>query len=394
MGLAKRRLEEIESRGASFIGDKFVCADCVGDRALKDFIQENGTAKNCDYCGEVNPVVLVDDVVEKIVEGIKTEYDEPGNGLGWASEEGGWLGSTIDTWDILEDLEVAENESLFNDIREAITAEIWCGSEFYGLTHHKRLLYGWQAFGEILKHERRFFAVGKPKEIDDPYDELASPEEVLSAISDALRELDLIRRLAQNTDIFRARLHKSGEILSTVEQLGPPPKKLASANRMNGQGIPICYGAFDAETALAEVGFPNQKNDATVAIFTTMLELDVVDLTKLPKVPSIFDEDLRHLRPLVRFLHDFVEDLIKPIDPADAAVEYLPTQMVTEHFRYGMDLEIKGVIYPSSRRSGGSSCALFFDNDECNPQVESWKAKTQSLNFRADSVKVFSGSGQ
>jgi len=88
MGGSKRLMEEIEARGASFIGDRYVCAFCLEDSALKAFVRENVSRYRCDYCGRRRPSVKADEVVELIVEGLRTEYEDPNNVMGWDSGEG------------------------------------------------------------------------------------------------------------------------------------------------------------------------------------------------------------------------------------------------------------------------------------------------------------------
>ena len=38
-------------------------------------------------------------------------------------------------------------------------------------------------------------------------------------------------------------------------------------------------------------------------------------------------------RTWLRFLAAFADDLARPIDPSDAPIEYIPTQIMTEHIR-------------------------------------------------------------
>jgi len=69
---------------------------------------------------------------------------------------------------------------------------------------------------------------------------------------------------------------------------------------MSPAGIAHFYGAFDAETAIAEVwdGPRAGREVVTVGKFTNPTTLPVVDLARLPEVPSLFDAERRHLRPV------------------------------------------------------------------------------------------------
>ncbi len=63
----------------------------------------------------------------------------------------------------------------------------------------------------------------------------------------------------------------------------------------------------------------------------------MIDLAALPEIPSIFDEARRHLRPPLRFLHEFSWRISAPVRTAARTeaemVEYVPTQIVSEYFR-------------------------------------------------------------
>jgi hypothetical protein len=96
----------------------------------------------------------------------------------------------------------------------------------------------------------------------------------------------------------------------------------------------------------------------------------VLDLTRIPDIPSIFDATSNYQRPPLIFLHDFLADFTKKVvKDGREHIEYVPTQVITEYFRRvfrdGEGDELKGIIYPSPRTESGISWVLFFDNDDC-----------------------------
>lgn len=391
MGATKRLLERIESRRADFVGANYVCGWCVKDETLQAYVRQNADGTRCDYCEREGGSVLVDDLMDIIMEGVFREYDDPLNELGWDSEDGRWVGDTIDKWDLIADLDITENSALYEDIVSAITLDEWCEQDAYVLPKHERLAYGWRTFSEMVKHENRYYYSRRKRGQDEYHDpDEMSPEELLIALEDTIEELALVVVLPAGTAIVRARQHDGEEAYTTVEQLGPPPKDKASANRMSSQGIPMFYGAFDDATALAEVHYPGNRRAATVATFVTARDVNIVDLSSLPGVPSIFDADHAHLRSITRFIRDFMADFSKPILETDAAIEYVPTQIVTEHIRHAMSGNIKGVIYPSSKFPDGKSCVLFVTNEECRePGEESYPTNERYLEFVPASVRQF-----
>ena len=131
-----------------------------------------------------------------------------------------------------------------------------------------------------------------------------------------------------------------------------------------------------------------------VGAFETLENIHVLDLTNIPSVPSLFSPS-RYLRPILKFLHSFADDLSKPIKKDDRVhTEYVPTQIVTEYFRYSLHREggplIRGILYPSSRAKGSISCVLFFTREECGAiPVEKFMRKKQWLRFVPRSHKIF-----
>ncbi len=133
----------------------------------------------------------------------------------------------------------------------------------------------------------------------------------MDEIAGIVSELDLIRRIPPGTMIIRARPHQDHEQFETVECLGPPPKEYAiHANRMSPSGIVMFHGSDTETTALSEI---EQTGIATIADFRTPKEFKVLNLTRIPAIPSIFDATLKHQRQPIIFLHEFLSDLTRKV---------------------------------------------------------------------------------
>lgn len=379
MGLAKTLWMEAIERGYDYI-DKYVCSKCFHiDKSVQAFIYNNATQYLCDYCGKKSkkkPIAApLEKVIGLIVEGIKTEWGDPNNeGVGWCSAEGGWVGaSVIDTYDLLinefgfGDL----HDNLFKDILNTINCEQWCQIDPYSLSPHDQLYYDWERFSEQVKYHTRYvFYRIKEKKSNFEFEEKSEPHKILDYIGSIIKEFGLIRTLSIGSIFVRARVHGKDDKYSSVEELGPPPREKSISTRMSPVGIPIFYGSTDEKIAIVETYNNDAKSNslATVATFKTLKKFKVLDLTKLPEVPSIFDECNRHLRTPLIFLHSFLRDVTRPIKKDGREhIEYVPTQIVSEYFRYvfrdSKKAPIKGIIYPSSIVNRGASCALFFEND-------------------------------
>lgn len=131
----------------------------------------------------------------------------------------------------------------------------------------------------------------------------------------------------------------------------------------------MMYAADDENTALAETAA--KSGTYVVGDFVIERDILVLDLTRLPPVPSIFAELLDSLeydpRPRLGFLHRINMEISRPIARDDRVhVEYVPTQVVTEYARTAVTIEgqkVDGIRYQSSRHGTGTALVLFADQD-------------------------------
>jgi len=398
MGYMKNLMIQQESQGWSFIGDKYVCPKCIDDYALARFIRANAVKKTCDYCGrrsKTRPIAApVDNVMTEISAGIRSEWRHPDSvGVPYESAEGGYQGNVIDTYDLINDKlwDVFTNEDLRQDIIGSFDAQgaMWCDRHFWTLPPQKALRYGWEEFTKLVKHHIRYVFL---RASDDNrnyrgYEEIP-PNLFLETLGQVIEEAGLVRMLPSNTRLFRARVHKRSKTLQNALDLGPPPAdKAVYSNRMSPAGVSMFYGAFDRKTAIAEIldGSVKSGRVVTIAAFEIARTFPVLDLTKLPQVPSIFDSEERHKRPGIIFLRGFSTDLSRRIEKDGREhIEYVPTQVVTEYFRHvHIDQElgkIRGILYRSSQNSSGECCVMFFQNEQCCEIAPNWNSVTEEYN--------------
>jgi len=372
-------IKELKIEGINYTGNKYVCDKCFGDYALQEYIRENAVSDTCDYCGRSSDdneiAAQLHEVVGFILQGIRYEWDEPVNCVGWCSQEGGWVGvSVIDTHDLFADeLELdIQHDSLFSDIIDSIDIYEWCQGDPYSLPPGEEMFYDWKEFADQIKHRIRyvFFRVLR-RDRRDVFDK-RQPHVILNKLGELVNELGLINSLLAGTEFIRARISEK-KLRPTVKELGPPPlHKAIYSNRMSPAGIPMFYGSIDEKTAIAETYDKKDKKKryVTVAAFRTMKDFKILDLTQLPDFPSLFDERKRHLRAPLIFLRSFLADFSKPIKKdGQEHIEYVPTQVVTEYFRHifrdGSRDVVRGILYPSARRKTGKSCVLFFEDKDC-----------------------------
>jgi hypothetical protein len=284
------------------------------------------------------------------------------------------------------------NDKLYWDIANAFDDDSWVPINHCSLRYNDALRMGWQKFSHSLKHECRYFFHEKRDDIYNPSESIDTVE-ILHHLKDSINELCLIQVISQGTNIFRAHISGLDEKLSGAERLGSPPVAYAKLpNRMSPAGISMFYGAYDINVAITETYKPTPKEKkATVAKFCPTRDLNVIDLSNVLPVPSIFDSQNRDKRERIKFINDFIMDISNPIDREEKShVDYVPTQVVCEYLKVAFDVQhqrlrgnevlatdsfleqvepnaksIDGLIYSSAQHDGGKAIVLFIDNTGC-----------------------------
>jgi len=186
----------------------------------------------------------------------------------------------------------------------------------------------------VIKHARRYFFSVPDEQRQGYYEEIA-PEEFLDRLGDLVTEIGLVQELPEDTYTFRVRVHDPELTFKSASELGTAPHAPYS-NRMSPAGIPMFYGAFEHGTAIAETYDPSlgPVMKITVRKWVTARKIPVLDLTRIPEVPSIFDSEKRGKRSGIIFLHEFTSELSRPIEKDGGGhIDYVPTQVMTEYFR-------------------------------------------------------------
>jgi hypothetical protein len=374
MGFAKNAAIAAEERGYAWT-DRALCPAHVDDYALKAVISANLSEPSCSYCSvagnDANPVAVPLDVfLEAFMVGVHLLYEDV-EASGVPIEEGERLTSVYDVENVVRSvLDHAvtardADEALAADIAAAMTTAQWVDRDWQRLSPDQVMQYSWESFKRLVKHSTRFFFSGV---LGDPAD-----DETLSA-SRFFQEL--ASALVQIPEIFprpcpvlyRGRMTATEPAIAknaTASELGPPPPEKAAANRMSPAGISMFYGATNLDTAIAEIGAHSSYGHAVTGEFTPAREIRLIDLTKLPELPSIFDNKLFEQYYTILFLHRFVQDLTLPIDlDGREHIDYVPTQAFTEYLRYSFPARADGLMFPSSQ-GPGAKVVVFYGPDFC-----------------------------
>ena len=390
--MAKEQWVRQMELGYSDVPDKNVCPVCITDYALKEFVRENADKNQCSYClqesDEPIAVALVE-LVDYICECIHTGWEDPAGSMAWEGREGGYQGASVYTGyelvtDQIEELFEMDNTEVLIDIACSLGDSTWCQVDPYGLRREEALTFSWEDFSNQVKHKSRYIFFRIDDEKRREYDiDMIPVSKMLDRMSDELlmvnEDIGIMKNLETNTKIFRARVHKKDENLSTAKDFGTVPVEDAKySNRMSPAGIPMFYGAFDLETAHQETIDESKVREGkiiSIATFNLLRPMMVLDLSNIPAVPSIFDKNGNHLRSSLIFLHGFIRELSKPIKKDGSEhIEYVPTQVFTEYIRHLFktysDGSIEGILYPSSRHEDGVACVLFIENEQCCDEIQ------------------------
>jgi len=332
----------------------YVCPECFPDAWLKRVVREHATADKCDLCRVSGPRIAapIESVVEHIKAWMSGSFTESIPVPWREGEPATWHpGTTWSTdellWDLLG-LDVRDRPKLLSALVDALGRERrWALADPAVFPEHERLRLNWAKFCWRIKHESRFFLLSDARE-----------RIALEELGRRCLTFGLIRTLPAGTRLIRAR-QQWHRAWTTPSDLGPPPGELAiQSNRMSPPGISLFYAADDEETALDEM---RQPGTYALAEFEILKPTPVLDLTRVPLVPSFFDPASRESRSSIVFLAQFAEEISRPIERDDRIhLEYIPTQVMTEYFRREFrDVRLLGIRYASAQRAGEVCTALF-----------------------------------
>lgn len=374
--------------------DGKVCHKCFDDTGISDFIKAEGKLKGCDYCKSKAKSHEISEVIEHINNCICTEYEDPANSMGWDGREGGYQGaSTYDSSDLLDEIGLyIENDDLRELVVDNLVHELWCHREPYQLTTDEELIYGWERFSKTVKHKCRYMFLKHEKVEQERSLDKVLVSRILDILADLFINHDMVVTLKSGKKIYRGRPIENDSFPMDLENLFSPPPELSKSSRMSPAGIPLLYAANEKETAIAEIGLKN--SDVVICKFEVLSDIQIVDLTKVPPVPSFFSHlSSRFSRPELIFLNNFLRDFIKPITKDGREhIEYVPTQIVSEYCKYNLKHKgkpIKGFAYPSSKHQDGISYCLFVDKYEAGAKLSQYlTTPTQILRLMPHSIKV------
>lgn len=312
----------------------FCCPECFNDRLLRREIIPSlkSTHGTCSFC-RTDDVDLVEPrelaIYFELLANIY-EQDPTGRSLvEWMKEDWQLFSHPI--------MDVAHANELLSEILD--DREIVRKPFIPSPTYTSDGLDQWEALRDEMMYRNRWF-------LDVPID-----TDRLASLLQLLPADNLPQRW------YRARI-RSGDDVYSIDNMGAPPRRLASHGRANPAGIPYLYLGSLPATAASEVR-PHTGEVAYVADFVIHDLLRAIDLRHPRQLVSPFGlsdaNEIGKLRANIPLLERLGEELTRPVLPSGAAIDYIPSQYLCEFIKTrGYD----GVVYRSSV-SEGINLALF-----------------------------------
>ncbi len=311
------------------------CPECIGDRGLTNniFPTLDRSSGTCSFCGSEGDDLVLPIALRDYFELLAAAYEEEPGGTKTLAE---WL---IEDWKILNhtNLDLAQARLLLAEILDdgEMARKFFKPFDDASFTP----VADWDTLKDELRYQNRYF-------LDEQLNKERLKALLPYLISDPLP-----------TTWYRARIMTSSD-LYPIDQMGAPPKGIASHGRANPSGIPYLYLASTPETGISEIR-PHTGEMACVAKFKVPDPSGIVDLRNPRKLvsPLILQEasEIVQLRADLPFLEKLGAELTRPILPRSAAIDYVPSQFLCEFIK---KQNFSGVLYDSSV-SDGMNLALF-----------------------------------
>lgn len=346
--------------------EKRVCHRCIGNKALSKYIRTNGEMKRCDYCGGRSRSIPFEEFFDVIMDGVSYAYSRAVDEL--PVEHGEYVGKTYSSDELIYD-ELSEeinpqNERILDDIVDLMPDEIWCDADPFDNEVEDLDFYSWEVFCKMVREKMRFVFYRVNTDDDYPND----PIGILDRIAKYTQEAKLTRRIDKHTKLFRCRVFSDDKWPTDPGNYAPPKPEHAVPGRMNASGIEMLYLTLEEETAKQET-YDRNREYAVVVQYRVEDPIYVLDLSRLDTMdlPSIFDRERRETAHAIKFLKQFADDISRPKVNVNIDTEYVPTQIMTEFFRYVRPKDrdrYDGILYKSTQNPGGKCLVLFMNRED------------------------------
>ncbi|MDT2600282.1 RES family NAD+ phosphorylase [Enterococcus hulanensis] len=228
----------------------------------------------------------------------------------------------------------------------------------------------WEDFTHSIKYENRFHS----QQIN-----LANLEFFLSYFEETVSE---------GEEFYRCRLNNDEKIFEEKD-LKAPPEGVASAGRLNPEGISRLYLCSEEETAIGEIR-ASRHDIVTIGKFQVKEKLRVLDLSNFDQINILstfgYSEFLKYYLNMDA-LKQISDELAKPVRSSDKSRDYLATQYISDFVKSITGEEkssYQGIKYRSTASETGYNLMLFKDSE-----IELVSQETKAIKY----IKYLYGKG-
>lgn len=359
-----------------------ICSNCVKDAFLSSLINTRSRGNGCFYCKQLAYCFPIEDLATLVDRVVAQQFINV-----WPYPSVEWLDTLHDvdpptpltafeviqslapfdagvTRDVIEILQrryadpachIEGKRGDFDDDVKFVPASITQG----------QWPQTWTKFEHTLKYEARYFNQENIDCLQEVFDRIdrhftidGKPLVAKGGPRSRYKSLYRVR-------VFQDALTMYEALAEPEINLGPPPHGKGQAGRMNADGISVFYGALQQRTAIAEAR-PPVGSFAVAARFDIVEPVRLLNLSALEKAVANTDEVSRfnpayeqyHSR--IAFLRSLRELMTRPVMSDDKFASYLPTQAVADYLSSRVELEIHGIVFPSTQAAGKAINVVLF----------------------------------
>jgi len=379
------------------------CEKCFDNEGLKEYIINYDEIADCQYCMSKNVYVInTEDIGEFIRSKLDEYYENVDDSDVFYDSD-----NEEDVFGVLNNIEVIFSEALYYMRNERMLFDDFMSDSGPGYSEIKdgefdwldggnslivrkderngtddnRFNMSWEQFKYQCKYYSRFFDIG----LED------SRESLLKVVAELLTKSELTINLDKGDKVYRARILDDkfdikAEPIEILKNVGPPQKDKVKNNRMSPAGIPYIYLSNAKEICFSEIR-AKTNDSVVVAEFEITKRLKILDLTSVPNIKerSIFDDEFDpDIRWATDFMRRFNQEISRPISEKEAALEYVPTQLLAEFIRkIGFD----GIQFKSSINKSGLNYTLFY-GPIVEPNLDIYGITCKELQGFTDAMKL------
>lgn len=356
------------------VDERVACHKCFADKALVEWMKNEGKKGQCRWCGSTNAYVVnlarLGTLFEPVVKSHHPSDSSSGDSL---------FNLLQDDWEVFSDRIVERN--LGRDLIKAIMSAgvdpkdlTAIGIDYGGLFHDRSPYHS--SLEDIW--EQRALDGFDPDESEGSkreYEDEGYPR--LDEVKWAIENRGIT--YAAKSFLYRARVYtdRTRTERFTLEEMGAPPSEKTPAQRANRKGEPVLYMATDLQTALAEVR-AWKGGPICIAKMRTTTKLRILDLTEPYFLNTpFFHESLRQNFETSRLMNRFAEELSRQVMPHEAEALYCPTQHLCDLVKAA---GYEGIAYPSAMGPGHN--VVLFDPRAAVPKKLT-NHRVERLSFKA-----------